>query len=52
MKIRLKEVRRYKEHRLSDMRDEVRDLLEMQVSVLLSTVTCYANRAHNLTRSP
>jgi superfamily II DNA helicase RecQ len=23
-----------------------------QVSVLLSTVTCYANRAHNLTRSP
>ena len=24
----------------------------VQVSVLLSTVTCYANRAHNLTRSP
>ena len=28
------------------------DIATDSVSVLLSTVTCYANRAHNLTRSP
>ena len=28
------------------------EAMKLGVSVLLSTVTCYANRAHNLTRSP